>query len=471
MLVSGLSKREETQVNSDAVPWAGVEAEFKAAGKAVRLGVPAAQLPPDDAAGADHAVLLQGGRPAPGGVGFSPYDLMFFEALAKVYRPRRIALGSDDFGWNAACLRALFAGSEVVEFASGADADFVLLSGARDTAAMREILGQLGSGGAPVPTVLIWNAARDRHWSAFNAAVETWNGPSVQLWRTSGCAGLLAGGDFSGEALAVARCFAGAGPWEPEGPVASGPEAPVFQRLTSLYRAQGYDVMVGIENRNHDLRKDTELATLFTGDPARPNYRDIGQGIAVSELYFFECLARVFHPRDIFIVGSGFGWSTLGLALMFPDARVVAIDNMSLGEDVGMGIELTRRIASAEGLNVTVVEGASPEDVPRAVNDHLSGGIDLAFIDGLDTDEQQALDFRAVSAFLHDPGVIAFHHVLLLKLLRGFREIEAGWTGGGGVMTRTPSGMGCLYTRGLEDTVGRIVDAFSDPSVSPSAQG
>ncbi|MEO9961362.1 MAG: class I SAM-dependent methyltransferase, partial [Nisaea sp.] len=250
-----------------------------------------------------------------------------------------------------------------------------------------------------------------------------------------------------------------------DGPAADGPEAPLFQRLIALYQAQGFDVMVGIENRNHDLRKDTELATLFTGDPAAPEYCDIGQGIAVTELYFFECLARVFQPRNILIIGSAFGWSTLGLGLIFPGARVVALDNLSLGGEVAMGIDLTRRIARDAGLNVTVVEGASPGDVAGAVNDHLDGPVDLAFIDGLDTEVQQALDFAAVRDVLATSSVIAFHHVLLLNLLSGFRAIQQDWQGGGGLMTRTPSGMGCLYSAVLERTVGTVVSAFTDPTI------
>jgi len=453
-----------------SIPWTGVEDEFSAAGVTVRLGVPAGLLPAAERELADHAVALKAGRPIPGGVGFSLYDLVFFEALSQNFSPRRIAVWSDDFGWNAACLRKLFPGALVGGQEDIGTADLVVISGPTDAELLEAEIGAIGGRGDARPTVIIWNAARDGHWPAYHAAARRWPGEAVALWRTSGCAGVLVGAALPPGALFVVRAFAGAGPWAVDGPVADGPEAPLFQQLITLYRAQGFDVMVGIENRNHDLRKDTELATLFTGDPAAPQYLDIGQGIAVTELYFFECLARVYQPRNILIIGSGFGWSVLGMGLIFPDARVVALDNLSLGGDVAMGFDLTDRIARSAGLNVTVVEGASPGDVTGAVAAHLGGPVDLAFIDGLDTEAQQALDFAAVRNVLAEPGVIAFHHVLLLKLLGGFRTIQQDWQGGGGLMTRTPSGMGCLYSPVLEDTVGKVVSAFTDPTVDFSLQ-
>tara|TARA_R110000782_G_scaffold63315_1_gene129882 strand:+ start:26449 stop:27825 length:1377 start_codon:yes stop_codon:yes gene_type:complete len=452
-------------MTNGAVLWTDVEDEFSAAGVTVRLGVPAGLLPVAERGLADHAVGFKEGQPVADGVGFSLYDIMFFETLSQNFAPRRIVVRSDDFGWNVACLRRLFPHATLGGQEEIGVADLIVISGPADAEVLEVEIGLLGSCGDAWPTVIVWNAARDGHWPAFDAAARTWPGETVALWRTSGCAGVLAGAALPPRALSVIRAFAGAGPWAVDGPAAGGPEAPLFQRLIALYQAQGFDVMVGIENRNHDLRKDTELATLFTGDPAAPEYCDIGQGIAVTELYFFECLARVFQPRNILIIGSAFGWSTLGLGLIFPGARVVALDNLSLGGEVAMGIDLTRRIARDAGLNVTVVEGASPGDVAGAVNDHLDGPVDLAFIDGLDTEVQQALDFAAVRDVLATSSVIAFHHVLLLNLLSGFRAIQQDWQGGGGLMTRTPSGMGCLYSAVLERTVGTVVSAFTDPTI------
>src|SRR5215471_15565442 len=51
-----------------------------------------------------------------------------------------------------------------------------------------------------------------------------------------------------------------------------------------------------------------------------------GLGISMQEVYFLECLFAVFHPTNVFAIGNSFGWSTLALALLNPQAKVVAID-------------------------------------------------------------------------------------------------------------------------------------------------
>ena len=105
--------------------------------------------------------------------------------------------------------------------------------------------------------------------------------------------------------------------------------------------------------------------------------------------------------EQIVIIGNAFGMSTLALASLFPKARVDAIDAEAEGAANARGSNITRAIAANHGLNVHVHRGFSPWDVPRALA-HLSpGSVDLAFIDGMHTDEAQFMDFAVLHPYVH----------------------------------------------------------------------
>jgi hypothetical protein len=56
----------------------------------------------------------------------------------------------------------------------------------------------------------------------------------------------------------------------------------------------------------------------------------------------------------------------LACAFLNPEATLVVID-AALDEDSRQGLLLTRDIVSNEGLDVKVLKGKSPEDIPRVV--------------------------------------------------------------------------------------------------------
>lgn len=188
-----------------------------------------------------------------------------------------------------------------------------------------------------------------------------------------------------------------------------------------------------------------------------------GGGLHMSEIYLLECLAYVFDPRRIFIIGNAYGWSTLAMALAFPDARVVAIDS---GQSPGSvaGIDWTNKVAHSEGLNAKAVFGSSPVDVARIADDHLGGGPDLVLIDGEHTEHQQAVDFDACKRVAAPECVYLFHDVINWNLGAGLSAvIEANKAAHyGELLTRTASGMGVLYPHELAPRLDNTLRAFID---------
>src|SRR5262245_39672008 len=114
---------------------------------------------------------------------------------------------------------------------------------------------------------------------------------------------------------------------------------PILGKLVSLYESRGIGIATGLAPWRHANLPQTN-ATWFIRDGKSVT---VGLGISSLEVYFLECLFAEFRPASIFIIGNSWGWSTLALALINPQARVVAIDAAYEG-GIDEGMALTNRI-------------------------------------------------------------------------------------------------------------------------------
>lgn len=232
----------------------------------------------------------------------------------------------------------------------------------------------------------------------------------------------------------------------------------VLYRLLALYEEQGLHVRTGLNSHHFRDYRDAPFTAVYRGG----RVLSTGGGIALQEVYFFECLFADFHPESILIIGNAFGWSTLLFSLLNPGARVVALDAGIEGEDTDFGIDLTNRIAREKNLGLEVVKGFSPRDVEPVVRSRLGGKVDLAFVDGLHTEAQQELDYRAAARHRSPDGALLFHDVVNFRMMEGFQRIARESGLNARVLHRTPSGMAVLYPDGLEARIGRCLDAFTE---------
>jgi predicted O-methyltransferase YrrM len=170
---------------------------------------------------------------------------------------------------------------------------------------------------------------------------------------------------------------------------------------------------------------------------------------------FLEHFSSYLEPKRILVVGNAFGWSTLALALIFPQARVVGIDPMEDGNAV------TNELASRHGLNAVAVKGESPGDVASICADHLNGPCDLVLIDAIHTSEAVVTDFEACLRCAHEGTVFVFHDAINWGLLDGFQNVCTAHHMSGQVLTRTPSGMAIAY-RNIPADLRTYIEAFAD---------
>jgi hypothetical protein len=234
----------------------------------------------------------------------------------------------------------------------------------------------------------------------------------------------------------------------------------VFLDLLSLYEGEGITVQTSLSPGHFPGFNSQDIPFTYM-------YRNgvqlaEGGGIAFAELAFLEHLFAVIHPRRLFVVGNAFGWSTLALAILNPDARVVAIDFCPT-EVEEEGIDFTNKMGTRLGLDVRARKGKSPDNVAAIVDAELGGPVDFALIDGWHTNEAQRADFEAVKAAAGDDCVYLFHDVVNLLLADGFAAIAKDNPAlYSSLLFRTPSGMAISYPAKLNEALGPIVHAFTE---------
>jgi len=235
---------------------------------------------------------------------------------------------------------------------------------------------------------------------------------------------------------------------------------PVLPRLTEIYAREGYAIISGLNPSHYDAFR---LAP-FTWIVRDGKLASSGLGIALQEVYFFECLMAALDPAPIYVIGNSMGFSTLAVALAAPASRVVAIDTGWDAQSLE-GLDLTRRIVAREELNVAVLQGASPDDVARTAADG-AGGVPFGcvFIDGYHSNEQVVKDFAAVRAVSAPDAVYVFHDVRDGGLEPGLNVIARNTPGFSyKVLEGTPSGIAVGSIGPLAPAVAAVVAAFSVP--------
>jgi len=123
------------------------------------------------------------------------------------------------------------------------------------------------------------------------------------------------------------------------------------------------------------------------------------------------------------------------------------------------GIRLTEEILREFG-PAALELGYSPQDTPRTIITHLDGRVNLVFIDGLHTNQQQLEDFRAAQPFLERDHVVLLHDVRFCQMQDSFRVLASEYPGRAIVMRRTTSGIGVLWSEAMDERMKRLALVF-----------
>lgn len=225
----------------------------------------------------------------------------------------------------------------------------------------------------------------------------------------------------------------------------------ILPKLFSIYRIAGLEPITGHSPFHFFNWRDAPFTRFLKGKELQGMF-----GISLQEVMFLEHFRDFISPCRILIIGNAHGWSTIALALIFPEARIVAIDPDSTG------VEFTNQLIAANGLAAKAVVSRSPADVTRVVNEHLDGLVDLSLIDAIHENEAIKADFAAVKNVANDDACYLFHDVINWNMIGGFKELLATHQLQGMVFTRTTSGM-ALAHRNLSPEFSEYLNCFTDP--------
>lgn len=153
--------------------------------------------------------------------------------------------------------------------------------------------------------------------------------------------------------------------------------------------------------------------------------------VSDGDLEFFTKLQKQVAIHNVFIVGNGFGFSTLALAHIFSGAKIDVIDigGGHLPEDdsdktcIQQAINLTSRILRREKLPGHIHVGPSPGETHLAVRPNVK--YDLVFIDGDHSRNAVHHDFKAILPYLAPSCVVVFHDRHLNPVCAGVDDVRA----------------------------------------------
>ena len=126
--------------------------------------------------------------------------------------------------------------------------------------------------------------------------------------------------------------------------------------------------------------------------------------------------------KNIYQIGTAFGFSTFVLNTIFPDAHIDTIDANVTKYDpmTPEGSEITQKIVDKFDLDVNLTIGRSPEDNCKAMT---VDKYDLIFIDGHHRNYQLLEDFGGIEPFIKENSCIVCHDVKAFKMMPAVNEI------------------------------------------------
>jgi hypothetical protein len=225
----------------------------------------------------------------------------------------------------------------------------------------------------------------------------------------------------------------------------------IVPRAFAIYRAAGFEPITGFSPYHFFNWRDAPFTLLLKGNQL------VGcPGLALQEVMFLEHFRSYVAPKRILVIGNAHGWSTVVLALTFPDAKTVAIDIDPAG------VQFTNELIAKNLLPARAITARSPDDVAAVVHEHLGGAVDFFLIDAIHTNAALLADFAATHAAAAPDALWLLHDVVNWHMIDGVTQILSRYGLKGKVLTRTASGMALIYSA-LASEFEAYLDCFADP--------
>ena len=97
-----------------------------------------------------------------------------------------------------------------------------------------------------------------------------------------------------------------------------------YVELVELYERNGFEVQSSLSPAHFPGYNLADIHFTYILQNGKRMCK--GGGLSIVELMFLQCVTSIVKPKNIFVIGNAFGWTTLALGLMSKDSKVLAID-------------------------------------------------------------------------------------------------------------------------------------------------
>ena len=141
-------------------------------------------------------------------------------------------------------------------------------------------------------------------------------------------------------------------------------------------------------------------------------------GLANDELFITYSILSKLKPKNILIIGNGYGISTVFTSLTLLNAKVVTIEKYRT-----KGIEITKKVLNGIK-NKIFVRGSTPEDLEKIIKENFDNKLDLVIVDAVHTNEVQTKEFLIYQKYLSNNSVVFFHDIISCNLFNSYNFLK-----------------------------------------------
>lgn len=141
-------------------------------------------------------------------------------------------------------------------------------------------------------------------------------------------------------------------------------------------------------------------------------------GITNDEMFIMYSIMSSLKPKNILIIGNGYGISTLFVSLILKNSKVIVIEKYRTE-----GITVTNKLL--KGLkNKHIVKASTPEDLEKTIKKYFKNKLDMILVDAVHTNKVQTKEFEIYEKFLSSNSIVFFHDIISCNLFKSYHFLK-----------------------------------------------